>query len=261
MRLATLSLIAACAVTFPAAASASPKLPPSANKPPVLPEWVIPAEAPVETSAAQAPSAAGPIRGSGAASAAKTDVDDLRPWATVNICDTANLPNALGVRAGMPGTGHRQLMFMRFTAQYWSPSANEWVEVPGNGKSRWVFAGSARYATQQTGWTFTFEQPPVGTTFVMRAIVEQEWRGPDGATGAKRKHSGANHRRAHKRKRVMMQRFKPASRKVVSRVSRRSDPRARWAVAKERTLLTETGLTGVDGGDPAGTSKAMCLIW
>ena len=34
-----------------------------------------------------------------------------------------------------------------------------------------------------------------------------------------------------------------------------------WRVVRERTLLTETGMQGVQGGDPAGTSKAMCLIW
>jgi hypothetical protein len=33
------------------------------------------------------------------------------------------------------------------------------------------------------------------------------------------------------------------------------------AVVRERTLLTKTGMKGVEGGDPAGLSKAMCLIW
>jgi hypothetical protein len=37
--------------------------------------------------------------------------------------------------------------------------------------------------------------------------------------------------------------------------------RARWSVVRRRTLLTETGKQGVEGGDPAGTSKAFCLIW
>ena len=35
----------------------------------------------------------------------------------------------------------------------------------------------------------------------------------------------------------------------------------RAAVVRERTLLTKTGMKGVQGGDPAGLSKAMCLIW
>ena len=33
------------------------------------------------------------------------------------------------------------------------------------------------------------------------------------------------------------------------------------AVVQQRTLLTKTGMKGVQGGDPAGLSKAMCLIW
>jgi hypothetical protein len=33
------------------------------------------------------------------------------------------------------------------------------------------------------------------------------------------------------------------------------------AVVRQRTLLTKTGVKNVQGGDPAGLSKAMCLIW
>jgi hypothetical protein len=211
-------------------------------------------------------------------------VVDEHPWATVNICDTANRPNNLGVRAGMPGTGRRQLMFMRFTAQYWSPSREAWLDVPGAGSSRWVYAGSARFATQQTGWTFAFEQPPAGTTFVMRAVVEQEWRGPESSAGSRARRTGKRHdaakRKAAKRKaarhktasrgrktrKIARYRHpaKPREHSAVASTARKrgkADPRARFAIAKRRTLLTKTGLEGVDGGDPAGTSKAMCLIW
>jgi len=34
-----------------------------------------------------------------------------------------------------------------------------------------------------------------------------------------------------------------------------------WDIVRRRTLLTETGMQGVRGGDPLGTSKAMCLLW
>jgi hypothetical protein len=40
-----------------------------------------------------------------------------RLWATVNVCDTERSPDAMGVRASMPGNGKPQVMFMRFTAQ------------------------------------------------------------------------------------------------------------------------------------------------
>ena len=35
----------------------------------------------------------------------------------------------------------------------------------------------------------------------------------------------------------------------------------RWDVVRRRTLLSESGMDGVKGGDPLGASKAMCLIW
>jgi hypothetical protein len=37
-------------------------------------------------------------------------------------------------------------------------------------------------------------------------------------------------------------------------------PRPRWKVARRDSILTRAGIKGVDGGDPAGTSKAICLI-
>jgi hypothetical protein len=289
VRLALPPTLTACAIaaaaTLAPAAVASPALPPGANRPPVLPPGVIPAEAPVQAGDGQVPSPAGRLLPLGTSGVRAATVVDEHPWATVNICDTANRPNNLGVRAGMPGTGRRQLMFMRFTAQYWSPSRNLWLDVPGDGSSRWVYSGSARFATQQTGWTFAFEQPPAGTTFVMRAVVEQEWRGPESSAGSRAKRTGKRHaaakRKAAKRKAARKRaanrgkpkrkiaRFrhpaKPHEHSSMASASRKrakaADPRARFAIAKQRTLLTKTGLEGVDGGDPAGTSKAMCLIW
>ena len=41
--------------------------------------------------------------------------------------------------------------------------------------------------------------------------------------------------------------------------ARRKGFRSRVVRSVSRT--TETGIRGVDGGDPAGTSKAMCLIY
>jgi hypothetical protein len=135
-------------------------------------------------------------------------------WATVNLCDTAAAPNSMGVRAGMPGTRRAGRLFLRFRAEYWSPTIQAWAPVAYRGVSPWVSAGPARYERRQTGWTFEFAPPPAGVTYTMRAIVEFEWRRPG------------------------------PSRRVVRSVSR----------------VTETGIRGVAGGDPVGTSKAMCLI-
>jgi len=151
-------------------------------------------------------------------------------WATVNICDTANSPNALGVRTSVPGNGSDERIFARYTAQWWSGAKQRWLTVAGSGVTDWVLLGSADMSSRQAGWTFRFVQPPAGTTYVMRGIVELQWRDKDA-------------RKARRQRR---------------RRARRSQ---RAAVVRQRTLLTKTGMKGVQGGDPAGLSKAMCLIW
>jgi hypothetical protein len=154
--------------------------------------------------------------------------DADRPfWATVNICDTSGSPNALGVRTSVPGNGSDERIWSRYTAQWWSSAAQEWKTVGGSGVTDWVYIGGADMSARQAGWTFRFVQPPAGTTYVMRGVVEFEWRDEVG--------SARRSRKAHRAQRV--------------------------AVVRQRTLLTETGMQGVQGGDPAGTSKAMCLIW
>ena len=106
----------------------------------------------------------------------------------------------------------------------------------------WVGLGDADMTSRQAGWTFRFVQPPAGTTYVMRGVVELQWRdrrtqGPDQEArrpeASPRQRHGAP-QRAHRAQRA--------------------------AVVRSRTLLTKTGMKGVQGGDPNGLSKAMCLI-
>jgi hypothetical protein len=157
--------------------------------------------------------------------------DGDRPfWSTVNICDTEASPNALGVRTSVPGNGSDERIYARYTAQWWSGAQQEWRTVGGSGVTDWIYIGDAGMSAQQAGWTFRFVQPPAGTTYVMRGVVEFEWR--DQVRAARK-----------------------------ARKSRRARKSQRVSVVRQRTLLTETGMTGVQGGDPAGTSKAMCLIW
>ena len=152
-------------------------------------------------------------------------VNTPEPWATVNICDTAKAPDSMGVRASMPGNGSGQRMWVRFTAEYWSRSRQAWTAVSGTGVSPWVYAGTAQFARRQAGWTFAFSRPPKGVTFTMRAQVEFEWRA----------------------------RAIPAA--------GRGFKRGRAKVVRSLIMTTATGIRGVEGGDPAGTSKAACLIY
>ena len=182
-----------------------------------------------------------------AARAHRSDKGDDRPfWATVNVCDTKDSPNALGIRTSVPGNGTRQRIFARYTAQWWSEVDQKWLTVEGSGVTPWVLVGDADMSSRQTGWTFVFVQPPEGATYVMRGVVELEWR--DTAAAARRARRDRAARRHH-RARSSAHRRRPARRAQ------------RNAVVQRRTLLTKTGMKGVQGGDPAGLSKAMCLIW
>jgi hypothetical protein len=153
----------------------------------------------------------------------------------------------------MPGNASRQRMFMRFRAEYWSRSREDWAPVAGTGVSPWVYAGPARYERRQAGWTFRFAPPPTGVTFTMRAQVEFQWRRAEEQVA---KSGRAKRKRGGKRK-LRGKRMHRTKRRL--RGKRHRARRARVVRSVIRT--TETGIRGVDGGDPAGTSKAMCLIY
>jgi hypothetical protein len=167
---------------------------------------------------------------------AEEKADDHPLWATVNICDTQRSPNALGVRTSVPGNGSNERIWARYTAQWWSAAEQKWQSVGGSGVTDWVMLGDADMTSRQAGWTFRFVQPPAGTTYVMRGIVELEWR--DQTQVARKLRKARRNRKLRRARRAQ-----------------------RVAVVRQRTLLTETGMKGVQGGDPAGLSKAMCLIW
>jgi hypothetical protein len=260
-RLAAPTVLIACAATLLAApiAVATPHLPPGADAPPELPAGVVVAESPQLTTDA----------GQGAlmASAARSKKDEPaggdvggRPfWATVNICDTQKSPNALGVRTSVPGNGSKQRIFARYSAQWWSAAKQQWLDVGGSGVTKWIFVGNANMSSRQAGWTFHFVQPPEGKTYVMRGVVEYQWRGRV-RIGRKHQRLIKQVRKARKDKNAQASRGRRHRRAHASR-GRRRHRKARTAVVRQRTLLTETGMKHVEGGDPAGLSKAMCLIW
>jgi hypothetical protein len=96
-------------------------------------------------------------------------------WATVNVCDTATHPDMMGVRASMPGDAQHTKMYMRFVAQYYSPSRQLWLDVSRYGVSKWFLVGSGDYARRQGGYTFGFDSPKSGKTFVLRGAVDFKW--------------------------------------------------------------------------------------
>ena len=112
--------------------------------------------------------------------AGAADLSDSRHlWATINACDTDANPNAIGLRASMPGTGRRgETMWMRFRVQYRArrDGRAEWVTPAGaSGDSGFVEVGHARYKARQSGWIFPFELRPA-ERYRMRGVVSFEWR-------------------------------------------------------------------------------------
>ena len=101
-------------------------------------------------------------------------------WATVNICDTERNPNVLGVRASMPGNGTEQTMWMRFSASYYDRSTESWHPVGGKSRSPWIKVCDARFKSRQAGRKFTIDPPSPVTSYVVRGIVQYQWRRPSG---------------------------------------------------------------------------------
>jgi hypothetical protein len=118
-------------------------------------------------------------------------------WATVNLCDTGDHPDTIGVRASMPGSGvASERMFMRFQVQYYAADQGEWHNLQSGGDSGWLAVGSARYRARQAGRTFRFQAPTGDHTDVLRGAVTFEWRVGDRVVRRARKRTAGGHRGA-----------------------------------------------------------------
>lgn len=112
-----------------------------------------------------------------AAAPARAASHRVRAWATVNVCDTKRHPDAIGVRASMPGSPRAGVrLFMRFQVQWRDPADHRWHDIPHGGDSGFVFVGSGRYRAREAGRIFRFEAPAAGTTETLRGVVRFEWR-------------------------------------------------------------------------------------
>ena len=88
-------------------------------------------------------------------------------WANVNICNAQQL----GARAQLAGDGSKDVLRVRFTAEWLSPEG--WVPLAGEATSPWQDAGSAEFTWAQAGWTFNLAVPP-GATYQLRAVAEMD---------------------------------------------------------------------------------------
>jgi hypothetical protein len=106
------------------------------------------------------------------ASARKKEAD---VWATVNVCDTAKQPDAIGIRASMPGTPRGARLSMRFRVQY-RTSDGGWKDV-ADADSGWRVVGKGQGAPVESGWSFNFAKPAKAVT--LRGVVRFRWRRGD----------------------------------------------------------------------------------
>ncbi len=115
-------------------------------------------------------------------------------WATINVCDTVDHPNTIGIRASIPGSGVRaEEMYMRFQVQYWKASDNSWHNIGPSGDSGFIFVGSGRYRARQAGRNFVLKPPPQGKTHLLRGAVTFEWRRGDKVVRRARKRTRSGH--------------------------------------------------------------------
>jgi hypothetical protein len=95
-------------------------------------------------------------------------------WATVDACNPPDKRGMIGIRGSMPGTGLKdERMFMRFRMQYESDGV--WHYIGASADTGFRSVGAATFKARQSGFYFTI--PPVaGTSYILRGIVNFEWR-------------------------------------------------------------------------------------
>lgn len=115
-------------------------------------------------------------------------------WATVNICDTKDHPDTIGIRGSMPGSGRaKERMYMRFQLQYFDQQGKTWKNNGDSGDSGFVAVGSAaQRRARESGRNFTVRPPRTGA-FYLRGSVTFEWRRGAKVTRRERKSTGSGH--------------------------------------------------------------------
>jgi hypothetical protein len=112
----------------------------------------------------------------GVADARRSPLRSANLWATINVCDTPDQPDTIGVRGSMPGTGSRgQRMYMRITIDYFDLATQAWRPVGRDGDSLRFYVGASTHRVRQGGMSFSF-QPPATGALLLRGKVRFEWR-------------------------------------------------------------------------------------
>lgn len=110
------------------------------------------------------------------APAATADAGVRDVWATVNVCDTARHPNAIGIRASMPGAQRKAVkLYMRFRIEWKDATDGLWHNTIGFGDSGFVSIGRPKDGgRRQAGYLFPLRKPAQPQR--LRGKVDFEWR-------------------------------------------------------------------------------------
>ena len=108
---------------------------------------------------------------------AKPPYDSPRLWATVNVCDTADHPNEIGVRASMPGLKQRAVLRMRFRIQYLAAADGRWHNFRDDPRtdSGWLRVAEQSRGAVESGRTVRFKPPSGGGSHQLRGKVQFRW--------------------------------------------------------------------------------------
>jgi hypothetical protein len=98
-------------------------------------------------------------------------------WATVNVCDTQESPNEIGIRGSMTGLARFSRMYMRFRVQF-QDAKGRWRTLKNGplSDSGWERVATGRRGEHDAGWSFQFKPPASGGAHVLRGVVAFEWR-------------------------------------------------------------------------------------
>jgi hypothetical protein len=122
---------------------------------------------------------ASPAAASPAGAAARGPAPDLRKspdlWATINVCDTLQHPDTIGVRGSMPGNGRRATLWMRFQVQYLAKADGKWHNIDANADSSWKRVGVASKRVIESGQNFMFQPPGDTGAHTLRGSIRFKW--------------------------------------------------------------------------------------
>jgi hypothetical protein len=112
--------------------------------------------------------AAGLARPAGALAQART------PWATINGCDPAGAPGAVGIRVSVPNR-RDAAQYVRIRIQFFDTTRRAWrvVRTGGDTGFRRLSRGGGRFFG---GTTFTITPPKAGSSITLRGLADIQWR-------------------------------------------------------------------------------------